>query len=40
MSEREIFEIFGKSIWDMTPAELVKNGLVEVWARLVDKNAG
>ena len=36
MTEREIKEIYGKDIFDMTPSELVENNLVEIWARLVD----
>lgn len=39
MSENEIKEIYGKSIWDMTPEEIIENNLVEIWARLVDENA-
>lgn len=38
MQESEIKEIYGKSIWDMTSEELVKNNLVEIWVKLVDEN--
>lgn len=39
MTEQEIIEIYGKSIWDMTPTERAENGLIETWAKLVDQNA-
>ena len=34
--EQEIIDIYGKSIWDMTAQELYENGLIEIWADLVD----
>ncbi len=37
MSENDIKEIFGKSIWDMTAEEIIKNNLTDVWVKLVDK---
>ena len=37
MSENDIQEIFGKSIWDMTTEEIIKNNLTDVWVKLVDK---
>lgn len=37
VTERDIYERFGKSIWEMTVKEIVDNGLAEVWARLVDE---
>lgn len=39
MTENDIKEIYGKSIWNMTPAELIKYDLVDTWAKLVDENA-
>ena len=39
MTEKEIEMLFGKSIWDMTVAEIIENRLAEEWARLVDENA-
>ena len=39
MTESEIIEIYGKSIWDMSANELRENNLVETWVRLVDLNA-
>lgn len=39
MTEQEIIELYGKSIWDMTPTERYENGLIETWAKLVDQNA-
>lgn len=39
MSEKEIQEFYGVSIWEMSPAELVEHNLVETWARLVDEQA-
>jgi len=37
MTEKEIIEVFGKSIWDMTAEELVKNNLDKIWFLLVEK---
>lgn len=37
MTEKEVIDIFGKSIWDMTPIELVDNNLDALWVMLVDK---
>lgn len=37
MTEEEIIEVFGKSIWDMTAAELVENNLDKIWFLLVEK---
>lgn len=39
ISEKEIEMLFGKSLWDMTVAEVIENGLAEEWVRLVDENA-
>ena len=39
MTEKEIKDIYGKDIFEMTPSELVENHLVEEWARLVDEAA-
>lgn len=39
LSEQDIIDIFGKSIWDMTMQEIRDNHLEDVWAELVDKNA-
>lgn len=36
MTETEIKELYGKSIWDMTPSELIENDLVHEWTKLVD----
>lgn len=38
MTDREVKEIFGKSIWDMTVKELIDFKLDKVWADLVDDN--
>lgn len=38
MTEQDVIEIFGKSIWDMTAAELIRNGLDELWNRLIDQD--
>lgn len=38
MTDKEIKEIYGKSIWDMTTAEIIENHLEDVWSRLVDEN--
>lgn len=37
MTEKEIEELYGKSIWDMTATELIENNLVKVWVKLVDE---
>lgn len=39
VTERDIYERFGKSIWEMTVKEIIDNGLAEVWARLVEQEA-
>ena len=39
MTEQEIIEIYGKSIWDMSAVELYENGLVRIWGELVDLNS-
>lgn len=39
MNENEVKEIFKKSIWDMTTAEIIENNLAELWQRLVDEAA-
>ena len=39
MTEQDIKSLFGKSIWSMTPSEIVENNLVDVWVRLVDEAA-
>lgn len=39
-TEKEIEREFGKSIWDMTPKEMVENDLVHDWVAIVDGNAG
>lgn len=38
MTEKEIEELYGKSIWDMSTEELFDNGLIVIWAKLVDEN--
>ncbi len=38
LTEAEIEEIYGKSIWDMTAEEIVEYGLVSIWAKLVDES--
>lgn len=37
MTEREIREMFGKSIWEMTPEELINNNLDIIWFHLVEE---
>jgi hypothetical protein len=37
MTDREVIEIFGKSIWDMTPDELIKNDLDIIWFHMVEE---
>ncbi len=39
MTEAEVKEMFGKSIWDMTTEELIEYDLVHIWSKLVDENA-
>ncbi len=39
MTEQDVIEIYGKSIWDMTPSELAENGLISLWVKLVDEAA-
>lgn len=39
LSEKQIEEIYGKSIWEMTPQEMADNELIHTWAVLVDLNA-
>lgn len=39
LSEQDIIDIFGKSIWDMTMQEIRDNHLEDIWAELVDRNA-
>ncbi len=39
LTEREIEEIYGKSIWDMTVQELIDNDLTRDWVKLVDAAA-
>lgn len=39
LTEKEIEELYGKSVWDMTAEELMENDLVEDWVRLVELNA-
>ena len=39
LTDREIKEIYGKSIFDMTVAELAENHLVDTWADMVDEYA-
>ena len=36
LSDKEIKEIYGKSVFDMTTEELVENDLVHNWVELVD----
>lgn len=38
MTEKEIEELYGKSIWDMSAEEIIQNGLSEVWQKLVDES--
>ena len=37
MTEQDIIKTYGKSIWDMTAEEIIKNGLTEIWVELTDK---
>ena len=37
MTEQNIIEIYGKSIWSMTPTELIVNKLDELWIKLIDE---
>ena len=37
MTEKDVIEIFGKSIWDMSADELVRYKLVELWAKLINE---
>lgn len=39
MTEQDIKGLFGKSIWDMTPSEIIENHLEDIWAKLVDEVA-
>ena len=38
LTEKEIEEEYGKSIWEMSMSELRDNDLVETLAKLVDEN--
>ena len=38
MNENDVIELYGKSIWDMSAVELIDNGLVELWVKLVEDN--
>lgn len=37
MTEAEVKELYGKSIWEMTPQELVENNLDGLWYKLVEE---
>ena len=37
LSEKEIYEIYGKTIWEMTPSELIENHLDKVWFALIEE---
>lgn len=37
MTEAEVKELYGKSIWEMTPAELIENNLDGLWYKLVEE---
>lgn len=39
LSEQDIVDIFGKSIWDMTMQEIRDNHLEDIWTELVNRNA-
>ena len=38
-TEKEIEEVYGKSIWDMTTDELIENDLISDWVDLIDSNS-
>lgn len=40
MNEQEIIDTFDKSIWDMSPQELIEYHLDDFWVSLVDLEAG
>ena len=39
MTDKDVKEIFGKSIWEMTCQEIIENGLEDVWVHLVDNES-
>lgn len=38
MTDKEIIETYGKSIWEMTVEEIIKYDLEDVWFQLVEEN--
>ena len=36
MTDKDIEEIYGKSIWEMTTTEIINNNLEEVWVQLME----
>ena len=36
MTDEDIKEIYGKSIWEMTTTEIIDNNLEEIWVRLME----
>lgn len=39
MSEEEVIEIYGKSIWDMTIKEIQDNNLDDIWFNAINEAA-
>lgn len=37
MTDEDIKEIYGKSIWEMTTIEIIDNNLEEIWVRLMEE---
>ena len=37
MTEKEIEELYGKSIWNMTASEIIDNGLEKIWLQLMEE---
>ena len=37
MTNKDVIEIYGKSIWDMTTAELIEYKLDNLWTELIDE---
>jgi hypothetical protein len=37
MTDKDVEEIYGKSIWDMTTTEIINNNLEEVWVQLIER---
>lgn len=36
MTDEDIKEIYGKSIWEMTTTEIIDNNLEEIWVQLME----